>query len=303
MKTLTGMHKANAPQGEQNRLIILIHGIIAKFNEYPLVVFAASIILLLTVIALFAPVISPHDSLAVNMKENLQGPSIKHLMGTDQLGRDLFSRILCGTRISLGIAFVTVATCVVLGVAVGSVAGYRGGIVDDVLMRAVDILMAFPGLLLTIAIAGMLGPSMQNLMLAMIATSWVGYARIARGAVLSVKEFAFVEAARSLGSSEVRILGEHIIPNIVHPIIVLATLNMGQTILSIAGLSFLGLGAQPPAPEWGAMLNEACSFMGLAPHLFIFPGLAIMITVLTFNFFGDGLRDMLDPRFKKEVEI
>ncbi|MCL6557677.1 MAG: ABC transporter permease [Firmicutes bacterium] len=276
---------------------------IAKFKECPLVILAASIILLLTVIALLAPVISPYDPLLVNMKESLQGPSPKHLMGTDQLGRDLFSRILYGTRISLSIAFATVAACVVLGVAVGSVAGYLGGIVDDVLMRVVDILMAFPGLLLTIAIAGMLGPSMQNLMMAMIVTSWVGYARIARGAVLSVKEYAFVEAARSLGSSGARILVEHIIPNIVHPIIVMATLNMGYTILSIAGLSFIGLGAQPPAPEWGAMLNEACSFMGLAPHLFVFPGLAIMITVLAFNFLGDGLRDMLDPRFKKEVEI
>lgn len=301
MKTFA--EKVYVLQRGQNNLLSIFRVIIAKFKECPLVILAASIILLLTVIALFAPVISPHDPLVVNMKESLQGPSPNHLMGTDQLGRDLFSRILHGTRISLSIAFATVAACVVLGVAVGSVAGFLGGIVDDVLMRAVDILMAFPGLLLTIAVAGMLGPSLQNLMLAMIVTSWVGYARIARGAVLSVKEYAFVEAARSLGSSEVRILVEHIIPNIVHPIIVLATLNMGQTILSIAGLSFLGLGAQPPAPEWGAMLNEACSFMGLAPHLFIFPGLAIVVTVLAFNFLGDGLRDLLDPRFKKEVEI
>jgi peptide/nickel transport system permease protein len=303
VKTLAGARKANAPQREQNRPVVLIRDLIAKFNEYPLVVFAASLIILLTVVAIFAPALSPHDPLAVNMEESLQGPAPKHLMGTDQLGRDLFSRILCGTRISLSIAFATVAVCLVLGVAVGSVAGYLGGVVDDLLMRLVDIFMAFPGLLLTIAIAGMLGPSMQNLMLAMIATSWVGYARIARGAVLSVKEYAFVEAARSLGSGGARILIEHIIPNIVHPIIVLATLNMGQTILSIAGLSFLGLGAQPPAPEWGVMLNEACSFMGLAPHLFIFPGLAITVAVMAFNFLGDGLRDMLDPRFKKEVEI
>ena len=302
MKTYAEMHKPNV-QRVQNQLVILMRGIIAKINECPLVFFASSIVLLLVVIALFAPAISPHDPLAVNMKENLQGLSQKHLMGTDQLGRDLFSRILYGTRISLSIAFATVIICVVLGVAVGSVAGCLGGMVDDVLMRLVDIIMAFPGMLITIAIAGMLGPSMQNLMLAMIVTSWVGYARISRGSVLSVKEYTFVEAARSLGSSELRILIEHIIPNIIHPIIVLATLNIGQTILSIAGLSFIGLGVQPPASEWGAMLNEACSFMGMAPHLFIFPGLAIMVTVLAFNFLGDGLRDLLDPWFKKEMEI
>ena len=245
MKTYAEMHKPNV-QRVQNQLVILMRGIIAKINECPLVFFAASIVFLLVLIAIFAPAISPHDPLAVNMKENLQGLSQKHLMGTDQLGRDLFSRILYGTRISLSIAFATVTICVVLGVAVGSVAGYLGGMVDDVLMRLVDIIMAFPGMLLTIAIAGMLGPSMQNLMLAMIVTSWVGYARIARGSVLSVKEYTFVEAARSLGSSELRILIEHIIPNIIHPVIVLATLNIGQTILSIAGLSFIGLGVLPP---------------------------------------------------------
>lgn len=278
-------------------------GSVAKLRRIGLILIAVMIILFLVAIAILAPIVAPHDPFSTNLEEKVQGPSYHHPLGTDQLGRDLFSRILYGTRISLTVAFATVAACMVLGVGVGTVAGYFGGIVDEILMRLVDVLMAFPGLILTIAVAGILGPSLQNLMLAMTVTSWGGYARIARGSVLSVKEHTFVEAAKALGSPDWRVIVDHIVPNTIHPVLVMATLNMGHTILSIAGLSFLGLGAQPPTPEWGTMLNEARSFMGLAPHLFIFPGLAIMITVLAFNFLGDGLRDILDPRIKEDIKV
>jgi len=256
------------------------------------------IILILAFIAIFAPYLSLHDPLEVNMANRLQMPSEEHPLGTDQLGRDLLSRIIYATYVSITAAALATLMIITFGVTIGAIAGYFGGIVDQAIMRIVDVLLAFPSLILTIAIAGILGPSLMNLIIAMTATGWVGYSRIIRGSVLSIKEKEFVEAARALGFGNLYIIARHIIPNVISPVVVIATIDMGHIILSITGLSFLGLGAQPPTPEWGTMLNEGKSFMTTAPHLMIFPGLMIMITVLAFNFLGDGLRDALDPRLR-----
>lgn len=257
------------------------------------------IILILAFIAIFAPYLSLYDPLEVNMANRLQMPSEEHPLGTDQLGRDLLSRIIYATYVSITAAALATLMIITFGVTIGAIAGYFGGIVDQAIMRIVDVLLAFPSLILTIAIAGILGPSLMNLIIAMTATGWVGYSRIIRGSVLSIKEKEFVEAARALGFGNLYIIARHIIPNVISPVIVIATIDMGHIILSMTGLSFLGLGAQPPTPEWGTMLNEGKSFMTTAPHLMIFPGLMIMITVLAFNFLGDGLRDALDPRLRQ----
>lgn len=261
------------------------------------------IILFLYTTAFLAPVISPDDPLKTNVSQKLQSMSIKHPMGTDQLGRDMLSRILYAARISLTASIAVVVICLIVGTTIGCIAGYFGGIVDEVLMRLVDVMMAFPSFILNIAITGILGPSVINIILALSLTSWVGYARMVRSSVLSIKNRTFIEAAQAMGSNKIKIIINHIIPNVIHPIIVYATFNASHTILAISGLSFLGLGVQPPTPEWGAMLNEATTFMGASPHLFIFPGLMIMLTVLGFNLFGDGLRDFMDPRLKKEVDL
>ncbi len=250
-------------------------------------------------IAVFAPYIVPHDPLELNLEERLLSPTVDHPMGTDNLGRDVLSRVIYGTRVSLSMSVAVVTVVMVLGITIGTAAGYFGGLVDDVIMRVVDVLLAFPSIILALVIAGLLGPSLTNVMIALGAIWWVSYSRIVRGSVLSIKEKEFVEAARAMGCSDVYIVRRHILPNVLSPVIVLATLDMGHIILSIAALSFLGLGAQPPVPEWGTMLNEGRPFMETAPHLMIFPGLMIMITVLAFNFLGDGLRDALDPRMKE----
>lgn len=269
--------------------------IVQQLKKDKMATIGMMIILILTFIAIFAPYLS-HNPMEVNMENRLLGPSEKHPMGTDQLGRDLLSRIVYGTQISIAAATMATLMIMIFGVTIGVIAGYFGGTIDQVMMRIVDVLLAFPNLILTIAIVGMLGPSLMNLIIAMTTTGWVGYSRIVRGSVLSVKEKEFVEAARAMGCSDSYIIFRHIIPNVISPVIVIATIGMGHTILSITGLSFLGLGAQPPTPEWGAMLSESKSFMTTAPHLMIFPGLMIMIVVLAFNFLGDGLRDILDPR-------
>jgi peptide/nickel transport system permease protein len=273
--------------------------IVQQLKKDKMAVIGMMIILILTFIAIFAPYLSLYNPMEINMENRLLSPSEKNPMGTDQLGRDLLSRIVYGTRVSIAAATMATLVIMIFGVTIGAIAGYFGGIIDQAIMRIVDVLLAFPNLILTIAIAGMLGPSLMNLIIAMTATGWVGYSRIVRGSVLSVKETEFVEAARAMGCSNSYIIVRHIIPNIISPVIVIATIGMGSTILSITGLSFLGLGAQPPTPEWGAMLSESKSFMTTAPHLMIFPGLMIMIVVLAFNFLGDGLRDALDPRLKQ----
>lgn len=240
--------------------------------------------------------LTPYDPNEQNIQNRLQSPSGEHLMGTDRLGRDMFSRVLYGARISLQVSATVVAITLVIGVVIGVVAGYTGGWVDEVLMRLVDLLFAFPGLLFALVVAAVLGPSLMNLMIALAAVGWTGYARIIRGEVLSVKEDDFIKAAQGMGASRSRILGGHIVPNVISPIVVLATMRMATIVLATAGLSFLGLGAQPPTPEWGTMLAQNRDLIGSAWWVVNFPGLAIMLTVFGFNLLGDGLRDVLDPR-------
>ena len=257
------------------------------------------IILSLILIAILAPAISPHNPIEINLGNKLLSPSKEYPMGTDHLGRCVLSRILYGAGISLQIGVIVVGITFSIGLALGMISGYYGGVVDGVIMRIVDILLALPSIILVLVIVGVLGPSLFNVMLALSFGGWIGYARIARGSTLSVREKEFIEATRALGTSDGYILLHHVLPNILAPIMVLGTLHLGTTILTAAGLGFLGLGVQPPTPEWGAILNEGRVFLRVAWWLTTFPGLAIMITVLAFNFLGDGLRDALDPRLRQ----
>ncbi|MFD2043553.1 nickel transporter permease [Ornithinibacillus salinisoli] len=257
------------------------------------------IILILFITALLAPFIATHDPTTQLITNRYQPPSGEHLLGTDELGRDIFSRIVYGTRISIQIGVIAVGISMIIGVTLGAVAGYFGRWIDQIIMRIIDVMMAFPSILLAIALVAVLGPNLRN---AMIAVGIVGipqFARIVRSAVLSVKETEFVEAARSIGGKHGRILMSHVLPNSLAPIIVQTTLGIGTAILDAAGLSFLGLGAQPPTPEWGAMLSDGRNALQIAPWVITFPGLAIFFVVLGFNLFGDGLRDALDPRLKE----
>lgn len=245
--------------------------------------------------ALLAPLLSPQSPTEQVLAEGLQGPSLQHPFGQDRLGRDLLSRTLYGSRISLWVAIVAVTVSLALGLLVGATAGYLGGGVDELLMRLADILQAFPGILLAIAFAAVLGPSITNVVIALSLIGWVGYARLARGQVLVAREMEYVAAARALGARGPRIVLHHLLPNIVGPILVEASFGFAHAIVAEASLSFLGLGAQPPTPSWGAMLNEARQYLLVAPHLTLFPGGAVMFTVMGFNFLGDSLRDLLDP--------
>lgn len=246
--------------------------------------------------AVFAPIVAPYDPTKQHIEDRLEPPSGDHLMGTDRLGRDLFTRILYGARISLQISFAVVAITLLIGGMVGVISGYAGGLIDEALMRFVDMLIAFPGLLFALVIAAVLGPSLLNIMIALSVVGWTGYARIIRGTVLSVKEDKFVKAAQIMGASRTRIIMRHLVPNVISPIVVLATMNMATVVLLTSGLSFLGFGAQPPTPEWGNMLANSRPTIITAWWVSTFPGLAIMVTVLGFNLLGDGLRDVLDPR-------
>ncbi|MCL0081969.1 ABC transporter permease [Dehalococcoidia bacterium] len=264
-----------------------------RLKKHRLAMIGAAIILALVLIAVLAPFIAPHDPIEQNLEHRLLSPNTEYLLGTDNLGRCILSRLIHGTSVSLQIGVMVVGIAAFVGVTLGLIAGYRGGLTDELIMRIVDILLAFPGIILALAIAGILGPSLYNIMLALAVVGWTSYARVVRGSVLSVKEKEFVEAAQALGTGEARIMFRHILPNVTAPVIVMATLGMAHVILAAAALSFLGLGAQPPTPEWGSMLNDGRAFMRSAPHLTIFPGLAIMVTVLAFNFLGDALRDIL----------
>jgi peptide/nickel transport system permease protein len=256
------------------------------------------ILCLLILVAIFAPAIAPFDPIKIDPAQALLQPSITHPFGTDQYGRDVFSRVVAGTYLSLSVGMISVGIAIVIGVIVGLLSGYYGGWVDTLFMRMIDVMLAFPGILLALTIVSMLGPNLTNLMIAVGISSIPTYARLTRGSVLSAREEVYVEAARSIGVSNNRILGRHILPNVVAPIIVTATLGVGAAILWAAALSFLGLGSQPPTPEWGRMLSEGRQY--LRDHWWIstFPGLAIMVTVLAMNILGDGLRDVLDPRLK-----
>lgn len=262
----------------------------------PLLLGTAAAVALLGALALLAPVLAPAPPTAQVLREGLQGPSPAHPFGQDRLGRDVLSRILFGGRVSLAVAIVAVGVSLTLGILIGAVAGLYGGWVDEAAMRAVDILQAFPGILLAIALAAILGPSLVNVVLALSVIGWVGYARLARGQVLVVREAEFVAAATALGAGPGRLLFRHLLPSILGPVVVEATFGLAGAVVAEAALSFLGLGAQPPTPSWGAMLNEGRQYLLVAPHLTIFPGLTVSATVLAFNFLGDGLRDLLDPR-------
>jgi peptide/nickel transport system permease protein len=255
----------------------------------------AAIVCVTVVAALFGPAIVGVDPAFQDLPLRLEGPSMAHWFGLDELGRDILARLLVGARISLLVGAVVVGISASVGTMLGSIAGYYGGLVDDVVSRVSDVLMAFPGLLLAIAVVAVLGPSLTNVVLALTLIGWVGYARLVRGQVLRVRELEYVQAARALGAATPHILARHVIPATLPALIVQATLGMGGAILAEASLSFLGLGVQPPAPSWGTMLNYGRSHLLDAPHVTIFPGLAIALLVLGFNFLGDGLRDVLDP--------
>lgn len=252
-----------------------------------------------TLAGILAPWIAPHNPYEINLREQLAPPSLAHPLGRDLNGCDILSRLLHGARISLSVGLLVVALSGTIGTGVGLVSGYYGGLTDSLLMRLVDILLAFPGLLLAIALVAVLGPRTTNVVLALTAMGWVSFARLVRGQVLSVKEREYVLAARSLGQSDWGIMRFHILPNVLSPVIVQATFSVAGVIVAEASLSFLGLGAPPGTPSWGAMLSEGKQVLLEAPHVSIFPGLAIMLVVLSINLLGDELRDFLDP---KEVQ-
>jgi ABC-type dipeptide/oligopeptide/nickel transport system permease subunit len=256
------------------------------------------LVLAFAFIAAAAPILAPNDPTLPHPGQGLAELGAQFPLGTDNLGRCVLSRLIYGSRLSLGTAAAATLLIMSIGVLLGVVSGYYGGIVDSVLMRIVDVLLAFPSLVIALAIAGVLGPGIVNAMVGLVSVWWVGYARVVRGVALTVRERPYIEAARTIGATNGRIMRYHMLPNVVPPITVLATLEMGQLILAIAGLNFLGLGAQPPTPEWGAMLNEGRPFLQTAPQLMIYPGLAISLVVLGFNLLGDGLRDLLDPRLR-----
>ena len=246
--------------------------------------------------ALTAPWLLPWDATTQDLPNRLHGPTLQHWFGLDELGRDILARVLLGARVSLMVGIIVVGVSSIVGMAAGGVSGYYGGRIDQIIGRVMDVLMAFPGMLLAIALVAVLGPSLVNVVLALAVIGWVGYARLVRGQVLRAREFEFVQAARALGATTPRILAQHIIPTALPAVTVQATLGMGGAILAEASLSFLGLGVQPPTPSWGTMLNGGRAHILDAPHLTIFPGLAIALLVLGFNFLGDGLRDRIDPR-------
>lgn len=259
-----------------------------------------AIVLLLLLAAILAPVLAPYDPIDGNLANQLQPPSAEHLLGTDEQGRDVLSRIIYGSRLSLLVGCVSTGIALALGIVIGALSAYYGGWWDLITMRFIDIMLAFPTILLAIAITAVLGPSLTNAMVAVGIVNMPIFARLVRSSVLQIKESEYVEAARSVGMGNIRIIARHILPNSLAPLLVQSTLSFGTAILEAAGLSFLGLGAQPPAPEWGAMLSNSQNYMQIATWVVTFPGLAIIINVLGFNLLGDGLRDVLDPRLRNQ---
>jgi peptide/nickel transport system permease protein len=280
-----------------NRLLTLA-------RAHPQAVFGLLLLLIFTVAALAAPWLAPSDPAALDLNHRLASPSHQHWFGTDELGRDILSRTLFGARLSLTVAVCVVAFSLSLGLIAGGIAGYYGRWIDTTLnVFLMNAFLALPGLLLAIAFVAFLGPGLWNLILALSIGGWVGYARLVRAQVLAVKEREFVEAARALGASDLRIFFRHILPNIVQPVIVQAAIGMAGAVLAEATLSFLGLGVPPPATSWGAMLNDARSHLFESPHMVFFPAAAVMLCVLSFNFIGDALRDYLDPRTRLSVGL
>ena len=270
---------------------------IDRVRQQPLAALGLALIALFLLCAIFAPFLAPRDPAAIDLSRRLLAPSTAHWFGTDELGRDILSRTIYGARISLIVAVSVVGLSLALGLVAGCLAGFYGGWIDTVLnIYVTNAFLALPGILLAIAFVAFLGPGLGNLILALAISGWVGYARLVRAQVMAVKEREFVEAARALGASDLRVVCRHILPNIVQPLIVQAAIGMAGAVLAEATLSFLGLGVPPPTASWGAMLNDARSHLFDSPHLVIFPAIAVMLAVLSFNFIGDALRDFLDPR-------
>jgi len=260
------------------------------------------VIVLLVLVAVFAPFIAPYPGHAIsdtNPDDKLQPPSTKYWFGTDELGRDMLSRVIYGTRISLQTALIAVGMALLIGVPLGAIAGGLGGVMDEIIMRITDVFLSFPPLLLAIAISAFMGPNLRNAMLAIIISWWPWYTRIIRGQAVSIRERQFVRAARAIGTPKMKIIFKHILPNTFAPVIVQASMDIGGVILTIAALSFLGLGAQPPTPEWGLLISTSRTYFLNAWWYSTFPGLAIVITVLVFNLIGDGMREVLDPKTRK----
>lgn len=272
----------------------------AYFRKNRLAIAGACTMVAIFLIAIFAHLIAPLDPGETDIATKLAPPSFEHLLGTDQLGRDVFSRMLYGSRVSLSVGFVAVSISLLIGIIVGSIAGYYGKMVDSVLMRFVDIMMCFPAFFLMLTIIALLGPKIHHVMIVIGATSWMGTARFVRAEFLSLRERDFVQAAKVLGVGDKRIIFRHMLPNALAPVFVTATIDMATAILIEASLSFLGFGVQPPAPSWGNILTEGRIYIFDAWWLTIFPGLAILVTVLSFNLLGEGLRDALDPRLREE---
>ncbi|MBS9776423.1 MAG: ABC transporter permease [Fusobacterium sp.] len=259
------------------------------------------ILVILILLALFADVIADYDAVVIkqNLSQRLMPPNSEHWLGTDEFGRDIFARLIHGARVSLKVGILAVSLSIIVGGALGAISGFYGGKIDNIIMRVMDIFLAVPSILLAIAIVSALGPSITNLMIAISVSSVPRYARIVRASVLSIRDQEFIEAAKAIGASNTRIIFKHIIPNSLAPVIVQGTLGVAGAILSTAGLSFIGLGIQPPAPEWGSMLSGGRQYLRYAWWVTTFPGVAIMITILSLNLLGDGLRDALDPRLKQ----
>jgi peptide/nickel transport system permease protein len=267
-----------------------------EFTANRLLTLGGLAVAFLLLVALAAPFLAPHDPTATSLSSQLQPPSAEYPLGTDNLGRCILSRVIYGTRLSLLVSLTVVFLSAAGGIMAGLLAGCAGGIVDGLVMRAVDIMLSFPSIILALAIIAVFGPGTVNVIAALSLVHWTGYARLARGQVLAVKGKEYVESARAMGNGELSIVARYILPNILSPLLVMATLDIAHVILAAAGLSFLGLGLQPPTPEWGGMVNEGREFIRTAPYITLFPGLALMLAVLAFNLLGDGLRDALDPR-------
>lgn len=290
---------ATLPSVRENRVRTPWREFWRRFRRQHVAMIAAVFVLLLILVAIFAPLLAPFDAENYFDYDQLnEGPSMVHWFGVDALGRDIFSRVLLGSRLSLVAGFFSVAVGAVIGTLLGLLAGYYEGWWDRIIMRICDVLFAFPGILLAIAVVAVLGNGMSNVILAVAIFSIPAFARLVRGNTLVLKHLTYIESARSIGASDLTIILRHILPGTLSSIVVYFTMRIGTSIISAASLSFLGLGAQPPTPEWGAMLNEAQADMVLAPHVAIFPSLAIFLTVLAFNLLGDGLRDALDPKLK-----
>lgn len=273
-------------------------------RHQPLAIAGLILLVLFTAMAIFAPLLAPYDPAAIDLLQRLAAPSHAHWFGTDELGRDIFSRILYGSRVSLAVAVSVVGISLSTGLLLGGLAGFYGKATDTVInLYVMNAFLSLPGILLAIAFVAFLGPGLLNLILALSIGGWVGYARLVRGQVLAVKEREYVEAARALGASDVRIFVHHILPNILQPIIVQAAIGMAGAVLAEATLSFLGLGVPPPTPSWGSMLNDARSHLFDSPHMVVFPAIAVMLCVLSFNFIGDALRDLLDPRTRLSIGL